>query len=52
VSAWLAQLTDEEVLSRFSALKPTHTYEPRVMRRNAEVLVRVRDEILNFARGE
>ncbi|WP_328442779.1 hypothetical protein [Amycolatopsis sp. NBC_00438] len=52
VSDWLAQLTDEEVLSRFSMLKATHTYDPLVMRRNAAVLERAHDEIVNFARGE
>ncbi|WET81099.1 hypothetical protein P3102_07700 [Amycolatopsis sp. QT-25] len=51
VSAWLARLADEEVLDKISTLKQTHDYDPHVMRHNAEVLTRLRDEILNFARN-
>ncbi|WP_410646436.1 hypothetical protein [Amycolatopsis sp. cmx-4-54] len=47
VSAWLAHLTDEEVLGKIAALKKNHNYDPRVMRHNIEVLARLRDEILN-----
>ncbi|WP_020418674.1 hypothetical protein [Amycolatopsis sp. ATCC 39116] len=52
VSAWLAQLADEEVLSKVSMLKMTHDYDPLVMRHNAEVLARMREAVLNFARGD
>jgi hypothetical protein len=52
VEAWLAQLTDEDLLNRFSALEAIHTYDPHATRRRAEVLMRVRDEIVNFVRGE
>ncbi|MEV4598357.1 hypothetical protein AB0K15_13195 [Amycolatopsis sp. NPDC049253] len=52
MSAWLAQLTDEEVLDKFSRLKVTHTYEPSVLLHNADVLLRLRDEVRNFARAE
>ncbi len=51
VSAWLAQLTDEEVLDKVSTLKQPHNSNPHVMRHNAEAPTRLRDEILNFARN-
>lgn len=50
ITAWLAQLTDEEVLDRMAQLKATHTYDPGVMLRNVEVLEGLRDEALGFAR--
>jgi hypothetical protein len=50
ITAWLAQLTDEEVLDRMARLKATHTYDPDVMLRNFEVLDGLRDEALEFAR--
>lgn len=50
ITAWLAQLTDEEVLDRMARLKATHTYDPDVMLRNFEVLEGLRDEALEFAR--
>ena len=31
IAAWLAQLTDEEVLDRMSRLKRIHTYDPGVV---------------------
>ncbi|GAA3826756.1 hypothetical protein [Amycolatopsis tucumanensis] len=52
VSAWLAQLADEEVLSKVSMLKMTHDYDPLVIRHNAEVLARIREAVLNFARSD
>ncbi|WFE60050.1 hypothetical protein [Micromonospora sp. WMMD712] len=48
IAAWLAQLTDEEVLDRMSKLKVTHTYDPGVMLQNLEVLAGLRDEVLGF----
>lgn len=48
--SWLAQLT-EDVLGKISTIKRTHKYDPRVMRHNAEVLTRLRDEILNLTRN-
>lgn len=50
ISAWLAQLADEEVLGRMTRLKVTHTYDLSVMLHNAEVLEGLRDEALEFAR--
>ncbi len=50
IAAWLAQLTDEEVLDRMSRLKVTHTYDPGVMLHNVEVLEGLRDEALGFVR--
>lgn len=48
IVAWLAQLTDDEVLDRASRLRVTHTYDPGVMKRNAEVLQSLQDEALEF----
>ncbi len=50
ITAWLAQLTDEDVLDRTARLKATHTYDPDLMLRNIEVLKRLREEALEFAR--
>ncbi|MEU5726751.1 hypothetical protein ABZ783_33740 [Micromonospora sp. NPDC047738] len=50
IAAWLAQLTDEEVLDRMSRLTVTHTYDPGVMLHNVEVLEGLRDEALGFVR--
>ncbi|MGW2625869.1 hypothetical protein [Micromonospora taraxaci] len=50
IAAWLAQLTDEEVLDRMSRLKVTHTYDPGVLLHNVEVLEGLRDEALGFVR--
>ncbi|MCZ7423754.1 hypothetical protein O7605_30025 [Verrucosispora sp. WMMA2121] len=50
ITAWLAQLTDEDVLDRMSRLKVTHTYDPGVMLHNVKVLEGLRDEALGFLR--
>ncbi|GGL51527.1 hypothetical protein [Planomonospora parontospora] len=50
ITAWLAQLTDEEVLDRIARLKENHTYDPDVMVRNFEILKGLREEALEFAR--
>ena len=50
ISAWLAQLTDVQVLDRQSRLQVTHTYDLDVMHRNLEVLERMRDEAVKFTR--
>jgi hypothetical protein len=52
IAAWLAQLSDEDVLDRMSRLKPTHTYNPGVIRHNAGVLKGLRDEALGFGRDD
>ena len=52
VAAWLASLTDEEVLERMSRLKPTHTYDPDIVLRNMEVLEGMRDDALAFGADE
>ncbi|RKN51229.1 hypothetical protein D7223_00460 [Micromonospora endolithica] len=52
IAAWLAQLTDEEVLDRMSRLKVTHSYNPGVMLHNVEVLEGLRDEALGFAHAD
>ncbi|WP_309050601.1 hypothetical protein [Streptomyces sp.] len=49
ITAWVEQLTDEEVLERMSRLKMTVTYEPEVMLRNTEVVAGLREEVLRFA---
>lgn len=50
ISAWLAQLTDVQVLDRHSRLQVGHTYDPDIMQRNLEVLARMRDEAVKFTR--
>lgn len=52
VAAWLASLTDEEVLERMSRLKPTHNYDPDIVLRNMEVLEGMRDDALAFGADE
>lgn len=49
ITAWLAHLTDEEVLDRMARLKTLHTYDSDVMLRNIEILKGLRDEALKFA---
>ncbi|RFS81392.1 hypothetical protein D0T12_32715 [Actinomadura spongiicola] len=49
VTAWLAQLTDEEVLDRMARLKAT-THDFALMQRNYEVMKGLRDEAQTFAR--
>lgn len=51
IEAWLAHLTDADLLERQSRLKATHTYDPAVMRHNVEVLKGLRDEALRFDHG-
>lgn len=50
ITAWLAHLTDDEVLERVSRLR--YTYEPDTMLSNAEVLVGLRDEALSFGHDD
>lgn len=50
ITAWLAQLTHDEVLNRTARLKATHTHDPDVMLRHVEVLASLREEALEFAR--
>ncbi|GAA2369527.1 hypothetical protein [Dactylosporangium salmoneum] len=52
IAAWLAQLTDEEVLDRQSRLKATHTHDRAIMIHNIQVLERLRDEALGCGRDE
>lgn len=52
IAAWLANLTDEEVLERMSRLKQTYTYNPDVVLRNFEVLKGMRDEAVAFEADE
>lgn len=49
IAAWLAQLTDEDVLGRMTRIKGNHAYDLSVLLRNAEVLEGLRDEALAFA---
>ncbi|TMR40263.1 hypothetical protein ETD96_11815 [Actinomadura geliboluensis] len=49
IAAWLAQLTDEEVLDRMARLEAT-THDSAVMQRNFEVMKGLRDEAQRFAR--
>lgn len=51
-AAWLAHLTDEEVLDRMSRLQVTHTYDRDVVLRNVEVLERLRNEALKFSQDD
>lgn len=48
ISAWLAQLTDEEVLGRMSMLKVTHTADPSVLLHNVEVLEALHEDAWAF----
>ncbi|WP_051173796.1 hypothetical protein [Amycolatopsis orientalis] len=52
ISAWLSQLTDEDVLTKVSSLKANHDYDPLVMRQNAEILIGLRDDARVFVCGE
>ncbi|WP_219816417.1 hypothetical protein [Arthrobacter sp. 4R501] len=52
IAAWLAELTDEEVLNRMSRLQVTYTYDPDVVLNNFEVLKGLRDEALNFGNDD
>ncbi len=49
ITAWLVQLTDEEVLDQVARLKAT-VHDPDVMLRNFEVIKGLRDEALEFRR--
>ncbi|WP_437007484.1 hypothetical protein [Streptomyces sp. enrichment culture] len=49
IMAWVEHLTDEEALERMSRLRTTFTHESQIMLRNAEVVARLRDEVLSFA---
>lgn len=48
ISAWLASLSDENVLQRMSRLNATHSYDRDTMLHNFEVLKGLRDEALAF----
>lgn len=48
IEAWLAQLTDEEVLRKTARLKANHTYNPDVTRDNMKVLEELRNEAVGF----
>ncbi len=48
ISTWLAHLSDEDVLERMSRLKPTHSYDPAIIRRHFEILEGLRDEARAF----
>ncbi|MDI1463375.1 hypothetical protein QEZ54_20550 [Catellatospora sp. KI3] len=50
ITAWLAQLTDEQVLERQSKLKATYTYDPDILLNNIEVLELLRGEAQEFER--
>jgi len=52
IAAWLAELSDEEVLERMSQLQVTHTYNPDVALRNFKVLEGLRDEALRFGHDD
>lgn len=47
-AAWLAQLTDEQVLDRIRRLKVSHDRDPDIQRRNLSILTCLRDEALAF----
>jgi hypothetical protein len=50
ISAWLAHLTDDEVLERMSRLSTADVHESDVIIRNLEALARIRDEALDFGK--
>lgn len=52
VAAWLASLTDEEVLERMSRLELTHAYDPDIVLRNYEVLKGMRHDALRFGANQ
>ncbi|SEN81431.1 hypothetical protein SAMN05216281_11529 [Cryobacterium luteum] len=49
IMAWLAELSDGEVLTRMYRIKPTHNYDPNIVLRNLEVLEGLRVEAESFA---
>jgi hypothetical protein len=52
ISAWLAHMSDEDVLQRMSQLKATNSYDPNVVLHNFEVLGGLRDEAVAFLADE
>lgn len=48
IGAWLASLSDEQVLERMSQLKTTYTYEPDIVWHNMAVLEGMRDDASRF----
>lgn len=52
IAAWLAHLTDHEVLDRISQLKVPPAHDPDVMLHNLEVLENLRDEVLGFGHDD
>lgn len=52
ITAWLASLSDEQVLERMSRLKRTETHDPDVMLENFASLQRLRDEATAFVASQ
>jgi hypothetical protein len=52
ISAWLAHLSDADVLERMSQLKATDSYDRNVVLNNLEVLGALRDEAVAFLAEE
>lgn len=52
ISAWLAHLSDEDVLERMSRLKTTHSYDPDRVLRNLKVIEGLRCEATAFGMDE
>lgn len=48
IAAWLAALSDEQVLERMSRLKPTETYDRYIVLQNYAILEGFRDEVARF----
>lgn len=49
LAAWLASLSDKEILARMRMLKPTATYAPEIVLANVAVLESMRDDARRFA---
>lgn len=52
ISAWLADLSDADVLERMSRLKATYSHDPAIILRNFEVLKGLRNEASAFETNE
>ena len=48
IGAWLASLSDQQVIDRMSQLKRTDTYEPDIMWHNMSVFEGMRDDASRF----
>jgi hypothetical protein len=52
ITAWIAQLTDREIIDRVSRFSVTYSHDPKVLHRNWAVLKGFRDEVIAFSNEE